>query len=124
MRTTKNIQKQQRGVTALMFVLLFCIAGIAKVFAVNTVAFHGIAKRGTNKAIFSTAEKQSEVSASAGASDNDADDLDFLPLGHLSSGYTKYTIVNANKQIHIYFQGVSCYSNHLYDLYCNWKFDL
>lgn len=125
MNTTKNIQNAYKGLTALLLVLFFSIAGLSKVFGANGSVLHKTAKQQTGKALFSEVEKQAEITAPADAQDNDADDADWGP--NFGTTVVKSTSIASranNKQIAIYFHRVQPYSNHLYDLYCNWKFDL
>lgn len=125
MNTAKNIQNAYRGLTALLLVLFFSVAGIAKVFGANTMLLHKAAKQPAGKALFSAVEKQAELTAPADAQDNDTDDADVLP--NLGAALVKITpVVNKtnNKQIAIYFCREQPCPNHLYDLYCNWKYDL
>lgn len=125
MNTAKKIRNAYKGLTALLLVLFFSVAGFAKVFGANTIVLHKTTKQPLSKALFSTIEKQAEITTPADAQDNDADDADgVLPFNAAVVRTTPLENKTNNKQIAIYFHRVQPYSNHLYDLYCNWKFDL
>jgi len=123
MNTNKNIPNAYKGLTALLLVLFFSVTGFAKVFGANSIVLHKTTKQPLRKSVFSAIEKQTEITAAAGVQDNDADDADWMP--NLSATVVKTApALNkaSNKQIVIYFHRVQPCPNHLYELYCNWKF--
>lgn len=125
MNTTKNIQKSYGSIIALVLLLFFSIAGFAKAVSVHTAVFYKTAKQSTGKVLCAALEKQAEISAAAGVQDNDADDADWQPFITAGKATMPVAAYKADsKQIVIYFHRVQPGSNHLYDLYCNWKYDL
>jgi len=122
MNTLRNLVNSNKGFVTFSLVLFFLFAGVAKCLAFELPANTAKATKEYSKQLLS-AEDDKEVSLSASFQLLD-DDADFIFYPNYNA--PKFLVTTAGNRQTVY-EAVALaqgYTLPLYDLYCNWKFDL
>ncbi|WP_116786957.1 hypothetical protein [Flavobacterium psychrotrophum] len=125
MNTIRKIVDSNKGFVTFGLVLFFLFTGVVKGFSL-TLPVHKVKaiKETSKQFIAAEDDKEASYSATQQLLDGDADDVDIIFFQNYNS--TKFLFTDTAKKQNAYVSAVLAqgYDIPLYDLYCNWKFDL
>ena len=125
MNTLRNLVNSNKGFVTFSLVLFFLFAGVAKCLAFELPANTAKATKEYSKQLFSAEDDiDASISASFQLLDDDADDADFIFYPNYNAPKFLVTTAGTKQTVYAAVALAQGYTLPLYDLYCNWKFDL
>lgn len=125
MNSIRKIVESNKGLVTFMLVLFFLTAGFAKSLSVKIPVSKGDAKKSYAKQIVSVEnEDESSKSFLSSFPDSDADDADLIFFQNYNTPNFLVAETAGVKHFTTFALLSQGYDIPLYDLYCNWKFDL
>jgi hypothetical protein len=125
MNSTRKIVNSNKGFVTFTLVLFFLFAGVVKGFSFTPQVQKAKAAKETSKQFIAAEDdKEASYTATPQLSDGDADDAGFTLFPDNDFPKFLFTKTTGKQNGYATVALAQYYAIPLYDLYCNWKFDL